>query len=333
MQQPDASAGQRPFAARAWPWGSRLGGEANIGDRVFRLVTATFAAGAILLLAAMAIQMTRASALSLQRFGFGFITSRNWDPVQDLFGALPFIFGTIASSLLALLIAVPVSLGVAVFLSELAPGWVRKPLGFIVELLAAIPSVVYGLWGIFLLAPWLRETVQPGLAKALGFLPLFGGVPRGFGMLAGGLILAIMILPTIASVSRDVMRAVPTGYREGAMALGATRWETVRIAVFPHARSGIVGAIILGLGRALGETMAVTMVIGNRAEISASLFAPASTMASVVANEYTEASGDLYLSALSELGLLLFAVTVILNIIARLLVWRVGRIPGGARRS
>lgn len=333
MQQPDASPGRNEFAASRWPWNSRLGGEANIGDRVFRLVTATFAAGAIVLLAAMAIQMTRASALSLKRFGFGFITSSHWDPVQDLFGALPFIFGTVASSLLALLIAVPVSLGVAVFLAELAPGWVRRPLGFIVELLAAIPSVVYGLWGIFLLAPWLRETVQPGLAKALGFLPLFRGVPRGFGMLAGGLILAIMILPTIASVSRDVMRAVPTSYREAALALGATRWEAVRIAVLPHARSGIVGAIILGLGRALGETMAVTMVIGNRAEISTSLFAPAATMASVVANEYTEASGDLYLSALSELGLLLFAVTVILNIIARLLVWRVGRLPGGARRS
>jgi phosphate transport system permease protein len=222
---------------------------------------------------------------------------------------------------------------VAIFLAELAPGWVRGPLGFIVELLAAIPSVVYGLWGVFVLAPWLREAVEPGLARVLGFLPLFQGTPRGFGMLAGGLILAIMILPTIASVSRDVMRAVPTIYREGALALGATRWEAVRIAVLPHARSGIVGAIILGLGRALGETMAVTMVIGNRAEISSSLFAPAATMASVVANEYTEASGDLYLAALSELGLLLFVVTVVLNVVARLLVWRVGRVPGGARRS
>jgi phosphate transport system permease protein len=333
MPRPDASAEQSPLGERGSTWSSWLGGEINLGDRVFRVVTAMFAASAILLLAAMSIQMTRASALSLRRFGLGFIVGSDWDPVQDLFGALPFIFGTVASSLLALLLAVPVSLGVAVFLSELAHGWVRRPLGFIVEMLAAIPSVVYGLWGIFVLAPWLRETVQPGLAQALGFLPFFGGVPRGFGMLAAGLILAIMILPTIASVSRDVMRAVPTSYREGALALGATPWETVRIAVLPHARSGIVGAIILGLGRALGETMAVTMVIGNRAEISASLFAPASTMASVIANEYTEATGDLYLAALSELGLLLFAVTVILNIIARLLVWRVARIPGGARRS
>lgn len=332
MRQTGSGLDRDVRTARNRPWGALLDAEANLGDRLFRLLTASFAGGAVVLLAAMAFQMTRASALSLSRFGLGFITSRHWDPVRGLFGALPFIFGTVASSLLALLFAVPVSLGVAIFLAELAPGWVRKPLGFIVELLAAIPSVVYGLWGIFVLAPWLRETVQPGLAMALGSLPLFRGVPRGFGMLAGGLILAIMILPTIASVSRDVMRAVPSTYREGALALGATRWEAVRTAVLPHARSGIVGAVILGLGRALGETMAVTMVIGNRAEISVSLFDPAATMASVIANEYTEASGDLHLSALSELGLLLFAVTVILNILARILVWKVARVPGGARR-
>ena len=200
-----------------------------------------------------------------------------------------------------------------------------------VELLAAIPSVVYGLWGVFVLIPWLREDVQPALGATLGFLPLFDGPPRGFGMLAAGVVLAIMILPTIASVSRDVMRAVPTVFREGALALGATRFETVTAAVLPMARSGIVGAIILGLGRALGETMAVTMVIGNRAEISASLFAPSATMASVIANEYTEAASDVYLSALSQLGLLLFVVTVLLNVLARLLVWRVGRLPEGAR--
>jgi len=309
------------------------GGEGNLGDRIFRFVTGAFAAGTVLLLAAMALQMTRASALSLHRFGFSFITSTDWDPVQDRFGALAFVFGTVASSLLALAIAVPVALGVAILLAELAPSWVRKPLGFVVELLAAIPSVVYGLWGIFLLAPWLRDVVQPWLQKSLGFLPFFHGVPRGFGMLAGGLILAIMILPTIASVSRDVLRSVPGAYREGALALGATPWEAIRYAVLPNARSGIVGAVILGLGRALGETMAVTMVIGNRAGISLSLFDPSATLASVIANEYTEASGDLYLSALSELGLLLFGVTVVLNIIARLLVWRVGRMPGGARRS
>jgi phosphate transport system permease protein len=298
----------------------------NLGDQVFHLVTALFAAGAVLTLAAMAVQMTRASALSIERFGLRFLISREWDPVRDLFGALPFIYGTVVSSLLALVIAVPISLGAAIYLAELAPARVRGPLGFMVELLAAVPSVVYGLWGIFVMAPWLRDTVEPALVRTLGFLPLFGGPPRGVGMLAGGLILAIMILPTIASVSRDVMRAVPDTMREGALALGATRWETVRAAVLPQARSGIVGAVILGLGRALGETMAVTMVIGNRAEISASLLAPSYTMASVIANEYTEASSDLYLAALSEIGLLLFGVTLTLNILARLLVWRVGRL-------
>jgi phosphate transport system permease protein len=311
----------------------RFGVEVNLGDRVFRLITGTFALGAIVTLGAMALQMTRASALSIERFGFGFITSSHWDPVRELFGALPVIFGTVVSSLLALCIAVPVALGVAIYLSELAPTWIRRPLGFTIELLAAIPSVVYGLWGIFVLAPWLRESVQPLLQSAFGFLPLFQGPPRGFGMLAGGFILAIMILPTISAVSRDVMQAVPTTYREGALAIGATRWEAVWLGVLPHARSGISGAVVLGLGRALGETMAVTMVIGNRAEISASLFEPAATMASVIANEYTEASADLYLSALSELGLLLFAVTVLLNIIARLLVWRVSRLPDGTGRA
>ncbi len=315
-----------------WLGAKRLfGSEVNLGDRLFRLSTAAFAMLIIVLLAAMALAMTRASAESISKFGLSFLTSSDWDPVQEKYGALPYVFGTVASSVLALAIAVPIALGISVFLSELSPAWTRNPLSFVVELLAAIPSVIFGLWGIFLLAPWLRESVQPALAENLGWFALFKGVPRGFGMLAAGIILAIMILPTIAAVSRDVMRAVPRAYREGALALGATRWETVRVAVLPHATPGIVGAVILGLGRALGETMAVTMVIGNRAQISASLFAPAATMASVIANEYTEASSDLYLAALSELGLLLFAVTIILNIAARLLVWRVSRLPGGAR--
>jgi phosphate transport system permease protein len=322
---------ERVVTPRKWLRTPLLGRDVNLGDRVFRTLTALFAALAIVTLAAMALQMTRASLHSIQHFGFGFVTGTTWDPVREEFGALPFVFGTVVSSMLALLIAVPISIGVAVYLAEFAPDAVRKPLGFMVELLAAIPSVVYGLWGIFLLTPWLRESVQPPLQKAFGFLPFFAGTPRGFGMLAGGLILAIMILPTIASVSRDVMRSIPTVFREGALALGATRWEMVWSAVLPMARSGITGAVILGLGRALGETMAVTMVIGNRAEISSSLFAPSATMASVIANEYTEAASDLYLSALSELGLLLFAVTVLLNIGARLLVWRVGRLPKGAR--
>jgi phosphate transport system permease protein len=306
--------------------------EVNLGDRIFRWVTSLFAALIVLTLAAMAVQMIRASVPSLARFGPGFIIGTDWDPNHDSFGALPFIFGTVVSSLLGLLLAVPVSLGVAVFLAELAPGWLRRPLGFVVELLAAIPSVVYGLWGIFVLAPWLRTTVEPFLGRTLGFMFLFQGPPRGYGMLAAGLILAIMVLPTIASISRVVLRAAPNTLREGALALGATRWEGIRAVLLPFVRSGLVGAIILGLGRALGETMAVTMVIGNRAEIAASLFAPGHTMASVIANEYTEASGDLHLSALSQIGLLLFAVTLLLNIGARLLVWRVGRLPGGAGR-
>jgi len=313
-------------ADQVGPGATGIAVEVNLGDRLFRWGTAAFAAGTILILAAMAIQMTRASAMSLRHFGLGFITSTQWDPVRDLYGALPYIYGTLVSSFVALLIAVPVSLGVAILLSELAPGWLLQPASFLVELLAAVPSVIYGLWGVFVLTPWLRESVQPPLQKAFGFLPFFQGTPHGFGMMAGGMILAIMILPTISSVTREVMRAVPSTLRECALALGATRWEMVRTAVLPYARSGIVGAIILGLGRALGETMAVTMVIGNRAEISASLFAPSYTMASVIANEFTEASGDLYLSALSQIGLLLFAVTVLLNVVARLLVWRVRKV-------
>jgi len=310
---------------------TRFGREVNWGDFVFRRSTALIAGLVIAALAAMAFAMIQASRESLAKFGVGFVFSSVWDPVRDIYGALPFIFGTLASSLLALVFAVPVSLGVAIFLSELAPSWLRGPVGFLVELLAAVPSVVYGLWGIFVLAPWLRDTVEPLLGKVLGFLPLFQGAQHGFGMLAGGIILAIMITPTISSVSREVLRAVPSALREGALGLGATPWESVRVAVLPYARSGLVGAIILGLGRALGETMAITMVIGNRAEISSSLFAPSYTMASVIANEFTEATGQLYLSALAEVGLLLFVVTVLLNVVARLLVWRVGRLPEGGR--
>ncbi|HYP74849.1 MAG TPA: phosphate ABC transporter permease subunit PstC [Polyangiaceae bacterium] len=310
---------------------TRFGRELNWGDFVFRRLTALLAGLVIAALLAMTIFMLHGSAESLAKFGWGFVSSQVWDPVRDQYGALPFIYGTIASSLLALCFAVPISLGVAVFLSELAPAWLRDPVGFLVELLAAVPSVVYGLWGIFALAPWLRTTVQPLLASSLGFLPLFQGQQRGFGMLAGGIILAIMITPTISSVSREVLRAVPSALREGALGLGATPWEAVRIAVLPYARSGLIGATILGLGRALGETMAITMVIGNRSEISASLFAPSYTMASVIANEFSEATGSLYLSALAEIGLLLFVVTVLLNIVARLLVWRVGSLPLSGR--
>ena len=321
-------------APRKEPGGllARLGGaEGNFGDQAFRLLTALFAGLAMLVLAAMAFQMARASVPSMKTFGWRFITSTEWDPVLDAYGALPYIFGTVASSLVALVVALPVALGVAIYLAELAPEWVRRPMGILVELLAAIPSVIYGLWGIFVMSPWLRDHVQPVLQKLFGWTPFFQGTPRGFGMMAGCLVLAIMILPTIASVSRDVLLAVPNPIREGALALGATRWEMVRKAVLPCARSGILGAVILGLGRALGETMAVTMVIGNRAEISWSLFSPGHSLASVIASNYAEASGDLYLSTLTELGLILFGVTLLLNILARLLIWRVGRGPAGAR--
>ena len=310
---------------------TRFGREVNWGDFAFRRVTALVSGLVLAALLVMTTAMVHGSSESLAKFGLGFITSQVWDPARDVYGALPFIYGTIASSLLALCFAVPISLGVAIFLSELAPAWLRDPFGFLIELLAAVPSVVYGLWGIFVLAPWLRDTVQPWLGSTLGFLPFFQGPQRGFGMLAGGIILAIMITPTISSVSREVLRAVPSSLREGALGLGATPSEAVRIAVLPYARSGLIGATILGLGRALGETMAITMVIGNRSEISASLFAPSYTMASVIANEFSEATGSLYLSALAEIALLLFVVTVLLNIVARFLVWRVGNVSIGGR--
>lgn len=305
------------------------GRPANLGDRVFKSVVTALACGILLLVGLIVFKMIDSSMQSIQKFGFGFLTGTTWDPVFQKFGALPFIYGTLVSSLLALAIGGPISIGAAIYLSELAPNWLRGPVSFMVELLAAIPSVVYGLWGIFVMAPWLRSSLEPMLGNSLGFLPLFKGPVYGVGLLAGGLILAIMIIPTITAVSRDVMRAVPNTQREAMLALGATRWETIRLAVLPYANSGIFGALILGLGRALGETMAVTMLIGNRPEISASLFAPSYTMASVIANEFTEATYELYLSALVEIGLVLFGVTLLLNALARLLVWRVAYGPTG----
>ncbi|MGB9860522.1 MAG: phosphate ABC transporter permease subunit PstC, partial [Moorellaceae bacterium] len=233
----------------------------------------------------------------------------------------------------ALLLAVPLSLGIAIYLAELAPPWLREPLSFLVELLAAIPSVIYGLWGLFVLVPWLRTSVQPLLGRTLGFLPLFQGPPLGVGMLAAGLILAIMILPIITAVSREVLLAVPQSQREGMLALGATRWETIRMAVLPYGRSGIIGAIILGLGRALGETMAVTMVIGNRPQVSPSLFELGQTIASVIANEFSEGFDELHLSSLMAAALLLFIITLLVNVIARLLVWRANKFPQGVSRE
>jgi phosphate transport system permease protein len=290
------------------------------GDKVFKSTTILFAFFVFALVFLMAYEMVRGSELSLKQFGWKFLTGTVWDPVADEYGALPFIFGTLASSLLALVIALPLSIGVAVFLSELAPRWLERPVSFLVELLAAIPSIVYGLWGIFVLVPWLRNTVEPDLIKSFGYLPLFKGVPYGFGMLAAGIILAIMILPIISSISRDVLQAIPKSQREAALALGATKWETTKI-VLGDGKSGLLGATLLGLGRAVGETMAVTMVIGNRSEISASLLDPGHSMASVIANEFAEATTDMYTSSLIEIALILFALTIILNVIARLIVW------------
>jgi phosphate transport system permease protein len=302
-----------------------LFGGKRTGDFLFSRLTGGFALVVVLAISTMALEMARSALPTLSAFGLSFALGTIWDPLHRVFGALPFVWGTVVSSLIALAIAVPISFGVAVYLSELAAGWQRDLLGFMVELLAAVPSVVYGLWGAFALSPWLRTALEPWLARYFGFLPLFRGPSQGFGMLAGGIVLSIMVLPTISAVSREVLRAVPASLREGALALGATRTEMVRIAVLPYARSGLIGAVLLGLGRALGETMAITMVIGNRAEIKSSLFAPSYTMASVIANEFTEATDELHISALAEMGLLLFAVTVGLNIVARLLVARVGK--------
>jgi phosphate transport system permease protein len=265
------------------------------------------------------------SHLSLVQFGWKFFVRQAWDPVAGDFGAFPFIYGTLATSFLALLIAVPLALGVAVFLTELCPYPLRAPISFLTELLAAIPSVVYGLWGVFVLVPLMRDVIGPFLLKTFGWTGLFSGPNFGVGLLTASIILSIMILPIISSLTRDIMTAVPNSQREGVLALGATRWEMIRIGVLRNSRIGIVGAVMLGLGRALGETMAVTMVIGNHPEISKSLFAPGYTLASVIANEFSEATGDLYLSALIEIGLALFLVTIVVNAIARMMVWAVTR--------
>ena len=284
-----------------------------------------------LITAIIAFELYLHSRLSIAKFGWGFLWRSTWDPVAEEFGALPFIYGTLVTSTIALLIAVPVGLGVAIFLSELAPRRLSDPIAFLVELLAAIPSVIYGLIGIFVLVPWMRNVLEPFFSATLGFLPIFRGAPYGVGMLTAGIVLAIMVIPFIVSVSREVLIAVPRSQREAILSLGATRWEMVWIAILPYARSGILGSIFLALARALGETMAVTMVIGNRPEVSLSLFDPGYTMASVIANEFTEATSDLYVSALVEVGLVLFAVTIVVNALARLLIYSVSTKRGGFR--
>ena len=300
------------------------------GDKIYQAVITAAAVFIPILLVLIAISIGFAAWPALSRMGLSFITGSEWNVAEGKFGAAPAIYGTLVSSAIALIIATPLALGVSIFLSEIAPTWLRQPVAFLVDLLAAIPSVVYGLWGIFVLIPLLRDPIGPFLRDTLGLgkTPLFSGPNYGYSMLAAGVILAIMILPFISAVTREVLLAVPRSQRDAALALGATRWEMIRDAVLPYARSGIIGGIILGLGRALGETMAVTMVIGNRAEISASLFAPGYTMASLIANEFSEATNDLHLSALMAVGAVLFIITLVVNAIARWLVWRVTRGSG-----
>ena len=296
-------------------------------DKAYEVLTAACALVVPALVVGIAVAIFVAAWPAFSKLGFSIITSSDWDVAAGHFGAAPALFGTLVSSAVALIIATPLAIGIAVFLSEFSPLWLRQPIGFLVDLLAAIPSVVYGLWGIFVLIPMLRQHVMPFLRDTLhlGATPLFTGPAYGPSMLAAGIILAIMALPYISSVSREVLMAVPRSQREAALALGATRWEMIRDAVIPYAKSGIIGGIMLGLGRALGETMAVTMVIGNRAEISASLFAPGYTMASLIANQFSEATNDLHLSALMAVGAILFVITLIVNAIARWLVWTVSR--------
>jgi phosphate transport system permease protein len=288
-------------------------------DRTFRFATGIFAALVLLIVLGIGFELTRQSLLSIQKFGFSFWTRSTWDPVSGEFGALPFIWGTLYSSIAALLLATPVALGIAIYISELSPRMLRQPLAYLTELLAAIPSIVYGLWGMFVLVPMIRS-LEVHTPDFLRKIPLFKGPPLGVGMLSAAVILAVMIVPFTSSVAREVLKNVPSAQREAAYALGATRWEAIKIAM-GYGKTGIIGAVMLGFGRALGETMAVTMVIGNNPQVSTSLFAPQYSMAAVIANEFTEAADELYLHALIEIGLLLFIITIVINVISRLLIW------------
>ena len=303
----------------------------NAGEIAFRAVVTVFGVSVLVLAALMLYQLAFESRDSIRTFGWGFLTDTTWDPVNHVFGAAPAIYGTVVSSAIAVIVAVPISLGAAIYLSEMAPPWLRNPASFLVESLAAIPSVVIGLWGIYVLTPLVRSPIETFLGGKFGFLPLFTGPPFGVGMLAAGLVLAIMILPIITAIARDSMMAVPASQREAMLALGATKWEVISRAVLQYCRSGLVGAVLLGLGRALGETMAVTMVIGKTYDINTSLFAPASTAASQIASEFNEASYSLYTSALVELALILLGITLVVNVVARLLVWRIARSPETVR--
>lgn len=308
--------------------GARTG--SKIVDRIFVAVLLGAAIVFLAIIFGLAASLVKGSLPSLRTFGFAFLWTSSWNPVTNKFGALPLIYGTVVSSLIAIILAGVVGIFGAIFLSDFAPGFMARPLSFMIELLAGVPSVVFGLWGLFVLAPVMRSAVDPALQKTLGFLPIFSGPSYGVGLLTAGVILALMIVPTVTAISRDVIATIPADQREASMSLGATRWETMMKVVVPAARAGIFGAIVLALGRALGETIATTMVIGNRPEIAVSLFAPSYTLASVIANEFTEATSDIYLSALIELGLLLLIVSIIVNALARVLMWSVFR---GARSS
>ena len=297
----------------------------RFADPAFRVLVGACSVSLLVIAVLIFLELLNKSQLSIHQFGLRFFIGLKWNPVSGEFGALPFIYGTLVSSLVALIIAVPLALGSALFITEICPKRLKSTVSFLLELLAAIPSVIYGLWGIFALSPLLRQYVEPWLASHFGWTGLFDGPPFGIGMLAAGVILAIMIIPIIGSIAREVVLAVPSSQREGVLALGATRWETVLMAVLRNARTGILGGVILGLGRALGETIAVTMVIGNTPQIAKSLLAPGYSLASVIANEFSEATGDLYLSSLFEIGLALFLITLVVNGLARLLVWSVTR--------
>jgi phosphate transport system permease protein len=311
----------RPLAEERW----RALRTVSRGDVVYRTVLTVLALFLPAVLLMIAAELLRTAWPAMAKFGFGFLIHSAWDPVSGQFGALPLIFGTLYSSALALAIAVPLALACAIFLTEFAPRWLRNPVATLIELLAAVPSVIYGLWGIFVLIPLLRDHLWPIVRPVLSWLPIFSGVFYGPSMLAAGVILSVMILPYIAAVSREVLLAVPPSQREAGLALGATRWETVWTVILPYGRAGIIGAVILGLGRALGETMAVTMVIGNRHEVAASVLQPGYTIASAIANEFAEAVSDLHLASLFYVGLVLFVITILVNAAARLLVWRVAR--------
>jgi phosphate transport system permease protein len=302
------------------------------GDALFKGLTVFFASAVLGVIAAVLLVLCVKGHLAISTFGLRFLSSTSWDPVRNEFGALPTVYGTVVSSLLALLIAAPVSIGIAIFLTEMAPPWLQRPVSLGVELLAAVPSIIYGMWGLFVFAPLMARTVQPWLGRHFGFLPLFQGPPMGIGMMTAGIILAIMVIPFIASVTRDVFALVPAMLKESAYGLGATTWEVIRSVVIPHTRTGVVGATFLGLGRALGETMAVTFVIGNAHDIKAGLFNPGGTIASTLANEFTEATTPLYVSSLIALGLILFLITTSILALAKFMLWRIeSRVKGGPR--